>query len=253
MSKSRRSSRAPRLQPGVASGSYDFAQVNIVSLAQAYQRNVKFVLAAPGGIITDKAITSGLVVAKTSTLAKAKDFNGKTIAINALASIQQLAVAEWLDKNGGDSTTVKFVELPTPQLVASLVAGRIDLALIPEPELDNVEHGTDAKMIAPAYSSIAPAFLLSAWVTSAQFAHDHPEAVKKFADVMAMTARWANAHHAESGAILAKYTKIAVTPTMARVVYADAFSTAQMQPVFDSALKYGLLKTPMLAADLLAR
>jgi ABC-type nitrate/sulfonate/bicarbonate transport system substrate-binding protein len=148
---------------------------------------------------------------------------------------------------------VKFVEIPVAQLVASLVAGRIDLALVPEPELDNVEHGSDAKVIAPAYSSIAPAFLLSVWVTSPQFAHDHPDVVKKFADVMAETARWGNSHHADSAPILTKYTKVAVTPTMARVQYAETFAPGLIQPVFDSALKYGLLKTPMTAADFLAK
>jgi NitT/TauT family transport system substrate-binding protein len=238
---------------GVVAGTFDFAQVNIVSLAQARERNIKFILTAPGGLMTDKAITSALVVAKSSPVTKAKDLNGKTIAINALASIQQLGVAAWMDKNGGDSSTVKFIELPVSQLVASLVANRIDMALVPEPELDLVEHGTDARILAPAYTSIAPVFMLSAWVTSAQYAHDHPDIVKRVAAVFAKTARWANAHHAETAPMLTKYTKVALTPTMARVQYAESFDPAHMNPVLDTALRYGLLKTPATAADLLSK
>ena len=238
---------------GVVAGTFDFAQVNIVSLAQARERNVHFVWVAPGGLITDKSITSALVVAKSSPYTKARDLNGKTIAINALGSIQQLAVEEWMDKNGADSTTAKFVELPVSQLGPSLVAGRVDLALIPEPDLDVSEHESDLRVIAPAYSSISPAFLLSAWVTSDQFAHDHPDIVKKFADVMAETARWGNAHHGESAQILTKYTKVQVTPTMARVQYAESFRAAQIDPVFAAAHKYGLLKTTVTTADMLTR
>ena len=238
---------------GVNAGSFDFAQVNIISLAQARERGVPFVLVAPAGLYAEKSLTSALVVAKTAPFNAAKDMNGKTIAVNALSSIQQLGVAAWLDKNGGDSTTVKFVEAPIPQMVPSLAAGRLDGALVAEPELDTVEHGSAARVLGPAYSGIAKTFLISAWVTSAQFAHDHPDVVRKFADVMAETARWANAHGADSGPILQKYTKVAVTPTMARVQFAEAFNAGQIQPVLDAAVKYGLVKSPTTTATLLAR
>jgi NitT/TauT family transport system substrate-binding protein len=238
---------------GIAAGSFDFAQVNLISLAQARERGVPFVLVAPGGLYAEKSLTSALVVAKAAPYARAKDLNGKTIAVNALSSIQQLGVAAWLDRNGGNSTTVKFVEAPIAQMVPSLVAGRIDGALVAEPELDTVEHGTTARVLGPAYSGIAKVFLISAWVTSAQFARDHPDVVRKFADVMAETARWANAHPADSAPILQKYTKVAVTPTMARVQFAETFNAAQMQPVLNAAAKYGLLKSALPAAELLAR
>jgi NitT/TauT family transport system substrate-binding protein len=237
---------------GVVAGSFDFAQVNLISLAQARERGVHFVLVAPAGLYVEKSLTSALVVAKAAPFANAKDMNGKTIAVNALSSIQQLGVAAWLDKNGGDSTTVKFVEAPIPQMVPSLVASRIDGALVAEPELDTVEHGTSARVLGPAYSGIAKVFLISAWVTSAQYAHDHPDVVRKFADVMAETARWANAHSADSGPILQKYTKVAVTPTMARVQFAETFNAGQIQPVLDAAAKYGLLKSATTSAALLA-
>jgi len=238
---------------GISAGSFDFAQVNLISLAQARERGVNFVLVAPAGLYSEKSLTSALVVAKASPYATAKDLNGKTIAVNALSSIQQLGVAAWLDKNGGDSTTVKFVEAPLPQMIPSLAAGRIDGALVAEPELDSVGHGTLARVLGPAYSGVAKVFLISAWVTSAQYAHDHPDVVRKFADVMAETARWANAHTAASAPILEKYTKVAVTPTMARVQFAETFNASQIQPVLDTAAKYGLLKSTMSSADLLSR
>jgi NitT/TauT family transport system substrate-binding protein len=238
---------------GISSGSFDFAQVNLISLAQARERGVHFVLVAPAGLYAEKSLTSALVVAKSAPFTSAKDMNGKTIAVNALSSIQQLGVAAWLDKNGGDSTTVKFVEAPIPQMVPSLVAGRIDGALVAQPELDTAEHGTAARVLGPAYSGVAKVFLISAWVTSAQYAADHPDVVRKFAAVMAETARWANTHSAESAPILQKYTKVEVTPTMARVQFAETFNAAQIQPVLDTATKYGLLKSSVSPADLLAR
>ena len=40
--------------------------------------------------------------------------------------------------------------------------------------------------------------------------------VRAFAAVIVKTARWANSHRAESGAILAKYAKVIITPGMSR-------------------------------------
>ena len=52
----------------VAGGAIDIAISNIVSVAQAYQRNVPFTLVAPAGLYSSSAPTSILMVAKDSPL-----------------------------------------------------------------------------------------------------------------------------------------------------------------------------------------
>jgi ABC-type nitrate/sulfonate/bicarbonate transport system substrate-binding protein len=76
--------------------------------------------------------------------------------------------------------------------------------------------------------------------------------VRAFDAAIRETARWANANHARSGEILAKYTKVAVPPTMARVGYAEQSSPALMQPFIDAAAKYGVLHASFPASELLA-
>ena len=39
----------------------------------------------------------------------------------------------WVDKNGGSSAKVKFIELPFPQMEAALVAGKVDAISVQEP------------------------------------------------------------------------------------------------------------------------
>jgi hypothetical protein len=70
---------------------------------------------------------------------------------------------------------------------------------------------------------------------------------------MKMTAEWANAHPADSGPILAKYTAVApeVVAGMTRAKYGVTLEVGDIQPELDNAAKYGFIP-PMAATDLIA-
>src|SRR6185437_7554997 len=118
----------------IAGGAADIGQSNIVSLATAHERGIDVAIVAPAGYYLAKAPTSMLLVAKSSPLRTAKDFAGKTVAVNGLKNITQLSVQLWLDENGGDSNAVKFLELPFSEMGAALDGGRVDAALFAEPD-----------------------------------------------------------------------------------------------------------------------
>jgi len=63
---------------------------------------------------------------------------------------------------------------------------------------------------------------------------------------------WANRNQAQSGQILAKYTKIdpAVVATMARGRYAEQLTPSVMQPGIDASAKYNNF-SPFPAAELI--
>jgi NitT/TauT family transport system substrate-binding protein len=245
-------SAGPAIAAGVAGGTYEIAQSNVSSLAEAHEHGVPFTIISAGGLWTTSALTTGLVVNKSAAIASAKDLTGKTVAVNALKNVTQVAAQAWIDKNGGDSSAVKYVELPFSQMIPALTAGRIDVAFLPEPELDDAEHGSTMRVLGAPYDAIAKQFLISAWFTTTAYAQAHPDIVKKFQDVMSQTARWANTHQTESAAILKKYTQLETTPTMARIRYGDRLNPADVQPLIDTAVRYGTLKATFPAADLFA-
>ena len=69
-------------------------------------------LIGPGGLYTSKTPSTYLIVPKGSPYRTASDLNGKTVAVNTLRGLPQYGTQAWIDKNGGDSKRVKFVELP---------------------------------------------------------------------------------------------------------------------------------------------
>jgi NitT/TauT family transport system substrate-binding protein len=244
-------SNASLIHAGVMSGSIDIGSTSMPPAALAHERGLPYVLVAPGAVYSSKSPTSALVVAKNSPIKTGKDLDGKTIGVRDLTNIGSVATEAWIDQNGGDSKTVRFVELPDSASAAAVVAGRVDAASIAEPFLDQALK-LDTRILAPSYDAIAGDFMVGAWFTTSAYAKAHPDVVRKFEQVMIETARWANTHRARSAQILAKYAKVDVSPTMARVGYADRLTPSQIQPVIDAAAKYGTIKVPFPASDLFA-
>lgn len=241
----------PAIASAVASGAVDIGFSNLISIAAAYKRNIPFTLVAPGSLYTASIPTSVLMVPKNSPVKTAKDLNGKTLGVNGLKSITQYAPELWIDKNGGDSSTVKFVEMTFPQILDALAASRIDAAIVADPFIAQAKD--TARILADAYDAIGQRYVIGCWFTTTQWLASHQDLAKRFAQVIARTAQWANANKPASGLILAKYAKMSpeAAAKMLRVDYAPHFVTSEMQPVIDLAARYGGLPATFPADNLI--
>ena len=244
-------SNGAAITSAVISGALDIAQSNIASLASAHEAGLDIVIVAPAGSYASKAPTTALIVTKNSPFKTAKDLNGKIIAGNGLKNITQVGAFAWMDKNGGDPSTTKFVEMPFPDMPGALAAGRIDAAVIAEPELSSALAKGEVRVLGNCYDGIAKSFMIGAWFTTGAWARAHPDLVKRFSKAMSQTAEWANKNQAASGVMLTKYTKIEVAPGMKRTVYADKLDPALVQPLIDASAKYGITKATFPAATII--
>jgi hypothetical protein len=115
--------------------------------------------------------------------------------------------------------------------------------------------GTEAKIFGKPYDAIAKQFLISDWFTTRDWLAKNPDAAKRFVGAIYDAARWANGHHDDSAAILAKYTKVDVEriKRMNRCTYATDLQPAMVQPVLDTAFKYKSLGTAINAASMIAK
>lgn len=226
----------------VASGAIDVGFANLLSLAQAHLRGVPIVLLFPGSLYSGADPATNLMVALDSPLRNAKDLAGKTVGVPGLNNVTQLAVMAWADRNGGDGKAIRFVEFPPPVLPQSVIAGRIDAAIVTEPFL--TLNAAKLRVLAPAMDAIGREFVIGGWFTSKAWAAKHPAAAAKVASAFRRTARWANTHRRESAAILSTYTKVpvALASRMVRTPYAEAIVPAAMQIELDVAARYGMLE-----------
>ena len=232
----------PAIISAVVGGSLDAGQSDMIALAQAHDRGIPIVIVAPAVAYDSKASTTSLVVPKDGPIKAARDINGKTIGILSLSGPMHAATMAWIEQNGGDPATVKFVELANAQMGAALKSGVIAAAAIAEPALSGTLVLGDTRILANPYDSVGKAFLLSAWFMSKPWADAHPDVAKRFIDAIHASAVWANnpANHPRSAEILASYIKLPVVTIgkSVRAKFGLTFSAAEAQPIIDAAAKY---------------
>lgn len=240
---------AGAITPAVISGSIQIGGLTVPSIALAREKGIPLTIVAPASVYSVAAPTSGIIVLKTSPLKKASDLNGKTLATRDLTNMSYYGANAWIDKNGGDSKTIKWIEISDTATMAAMQQGRVDAASVSEPALDDAIHG-DGRMLGAVYDAIGDKFLIAAYFTTESYAKAHPDVMKKFADAIIAAGKWANANHDQSAKILEKYAGVPVLPNNTRVTYAERLRAADAQPVLDMLAGYGVLKKGSRAADL---
>jgi NitT/TauT family transport system substrate-binding protein len=234
----------------------DIGVTNSGSMSSAHARGVPLYLVACGATYTSAEPIAHLAVGKTTGVKTVKDLSGKTLAVSTLRDMIQATVLGFIDKNGGDSKSVNFVEMPPPQMPAAIVAKRIDGAAIVEPIFTSAKN--DVIDLGAPYSSAndGKPFQTLGIAGNKDWCDKNAAAAKKIAGAIHETARWANnaKNHAECATILAQYTKIdpAVIASYPRVTFAEANSAGLVQPVIDLLGKYAFLPKTFPATELFA-
>ena len=233
-------SNTPSIVAAVVAGALDIGYTTIDSVSSIHSHNIPLVVIAPATDYIDPGTvnTAGVLVRPDSPIRTAKDLKGKTIASPALHSLGTTGASAWIDANGGDSSTVSYVEIPFPAQPAALAAGRVDGIFEVEPFFGSASK--NFRVLFSGYSAISKHFMLNLWVATPDWARAHADLVSRFVSVIHDTAVWANSHHEQSGAILAKYSNIPVETiaAMARSHYAEEMTPAIMQPGIDASAKY---------------
>lgn len=242
---------AGAISSAVISGTAAIGTLTVPAVALARSKGIPLVIIAPASVYSSAHPTSGIIVLKDSPIHKAADLNGKVVATRDISNLSYYGAKAWVDANGGDSNSVKWVEIPDTEDVAAMQQGRVVAGSVSEPALDIALQG-GARMLAPVYDAIGKQFLIACYFTTEQYAKAHPDVVRQFAASIMQTAKWANANHARTAQIIAKYGGGTIAPSMTRVTYAETIRPADAQPVLDMLTRYGVLKDKMKASEIFA-
>lgn len=230
----------------VASGALNIGFTNLFSFVTAYAKGIPVTLIAPASLYLSSSPAQALLVRKDSPFKTGKDLNGKTVACDGIKGITQITASAWIDRHGGDSTTVKWVEVPLALMPDALAAGRVDAVsgVLSDDPTAGTPQGTD-RVLGYPYDAIASRFLASGFITTKTWAAANPELVRRFSGAVLETARWANAHPALSGQMLMNVAKLSPDGLKAlsrfRAPYAETLDPAQIEPVIAFATKYHII------------
>jgi NitT/TauT family transport system substrate-binding protein len=237
----------------VLSGSYEFGKSSLVALLAAHLRGLPVTIIAADAVNDPRSPYGGLCVAVDSPIQSGKDFAGKTLAVPSLNDLNQIAISSWIDKHGGDSSTVKFVEVPNSAAAVAVAEHRIDGAGIQQPALADAVATVKVKVLGNDYDAISNDFYITVFFTTTDFAAKHPEAVRSFARSISEAAAYQNSHHGETAPLAAELTKIPlpIVEKMTRVVIGTQLKASEIQPMIDAAVKYKMIPRGFPARELI--
>jgi len=108
--------------------------------------------------------------------------------VSGLNDLTYYATRAWIDKHGGNSAAVKFIELPFPAMAAAVAQRRIDAAYVIEPFL--TASAGDLHILSRAAESVAPRYQATGWIASESWLQSHADVALRFGSVMRRTAIW---------------------------------------------------------------
>jgi NitT/TauT family transport system substrate-binding protein len=235
--------------PLLLNGQIQFTATDILSAIVAISNKVPLVIVGQGNIAASdpsKDLT-GLVAKPDSGIKTLTDLAGKTVAVNSLNSLSQVSLQAAIDKAGGDSSKVKFVELPVPQMAASVEAGSVDAAVVNEPFVtSSIDAGL--KVVAPVFSSSVPGIPQLSYVASKSYVSSHRGVVDAFAKGLDNGNKKLASDPAEIRTIGVKST--GTSPAVLAKVILPVFPSQPIQigpitQLMNLMVKYHVLKAPI--------
>jgi NitT/TauT family transport system substrate-binding protein len=237
----------------VVGGAADIGRSSPQALIAAHIRGIPVVIVAPGAIHRhDVQGNAAIAIAPNSPIKNILDLQGKTVACTAIGDVGYLGLRALIDAAGGDSSTLKWVEIPIPSVAAALEQGRIDAGLTTEPFMTRDLAAGKIRLLVDMLNGYKGAIIQGAFFAMKPYAQANPDAIARFARVLAQAGAYTNTHPNETLDLLVKNTGIEpdVAAKMRRTTLALAWDPSQVQPLIDVAAKYKAIPQTFDARDL---
>jgi NitT/TauT family transport system substrate-binding protein len=237
----------------IISGAADIGRSSPQTIIAAHVRGIPLVVVAPGAIHRQNAAGNAAIIVKAdSPLKTALDLQGKTVSCTAIGDVGYLGLRSLIDAAGGDSSTVKWVEIPIPAAAAAIDAGRVDAGLSTEPFMTRDVAAGKVRTLVDMLNGYQGAILQGVYFATKTYAQANTDAVARFGRVLREASTYTNAHPVETLGLVVTNTGLEpdVASKMRRIPMALQWDPSQLQPLIDVAAKYKAIPQGFDARDL---
>jgi NitT/TauT family transport system substrate-binding protein len=195
----------------VSNGETDIGFGTTVPIVGAIANGVPIKLIAHSDVLGDGEgeDNSGLFVPPGSNIKGVGDLEGKTVAVNALSNVFDVAVKAAMLKAGADPSKVKFLEVALPDMVAALDTGRVDAAAMGEPFVTLSRAAGNTQILKLYTTGFQVGSPIASYFVSTQWAEKNKDVLKDFVAGLEESSKYAAGHLEEARAMMETYTKIA--------------------------------------------
>lgn len=193
-----------------------------------------------------------VVTMPDSGIKKPSDLEGKTVAVTALGSIQDLGVRIMVSEDGGDPDKVKFLVLPSNDMISALEAGRVDAVALSEP-FNSAAKAKGLPAIFSYVTSPTPGAPVGAFFTSEATLKSSEDSINSFVEGVEKATEYANDNPEAVRESLLTYTKIPadVAKKVNTFPYSTQISHEQIDALSERLVEYGYMDKPVSAKDIL--
>jgi NitT/TauT family transport system substrate-binding protein len=204
---------------------------------------VSFLQAAAKGAIKLRILADGFHCAPNvvpvltmpgSRLRRPADLKGRKIAVNIPNNVQSMLVDAVLRSRGVDVSTIRYVQVPFPDMAAALQKGQVDAASAVQPFASAQRRTLHARKVVDSCTGPTKHVPLSGAFATEEFVRKNPKTVAAFQRAYRAAARMA-ANRALVVRTLPTYTKINASAAkgIAFGTYPTTLSAAPIQRVAD--------------------
>lgn len=167
--------------PKLASGALDITFGNWVSFIKAHQSGTAKLKFISESYLSTPNSNFAVITGKESGIKSVKDLEGKKIAVNAKANINELVLRAVLDANDVRFETITLTEMPFQDMEGAVQNGVVDAAVTIDPFITKAQKTIGARIVTDL-TGAGPTenFPLSGFATNESFANENPNTIAAF-------------------------------------------------------------------------
>jgi NitT/TauT family transport system substrate-binding protein len=232
------------LLPSVVKGDLELGIGNPVSVMLAQANGLDLRALGINAVSSDRLEDSWtpVMVPQGSDVAEPGDLAGRTIGINGIRSLAEIVVRASLEKHGVDPASVRFLEVPLPDMVAAMESGRIDAAALGEPFSTLAAQAGHQPLLDP-FTEVSPRMPISLLFSATRFAESDQDVVARFVRAYDTALGYCAEHPDAVRAAIPTFTQIPepVAAAMKLPAFTPGLDTARLDVIADLMVQYGLV------------
>jgi NitT/TauT family transport system substrate-binding protein len=227
--------------PGVVGGSLDIAGINWISFLLAVNRDIDLRVVAEA----DRGVPgyAEFLVSEDSDARNIEDLAGDKVGVVATPGNCDVIPLDTLEKDGIDEGP-RFVNLPIPDMPATIERGGVASACVPEPTLSVAEESGNFRSVFDLFSGEYEGFPIVGYSTSGEFAEANPKTIGAVRRALAKASALINSDPDAVRRALPTYTQI--TPKLAESItlptYPERLDVEGLRDLADLMERIGLVQ-----------
>ncbi len=165
--------------PALVGGDLDIAYGAWPSFLTANQEGIEL-RAIADGVAAAPGFTELLALPASGLEGNPAGLAGRTVAVNTLGNIGELAVRAALVRAGLEADAAQLVEIPFPDMAVTLERGDVDVIWASEPVATLARDNPGAVLVVDSYVEEMEAFPVAGYQATAEFVTANPRTVAAF-------------------------------------------------------------------------